>query len=108
MKINIDFDIDIKAERRRIDKAFTNHKDKDVQKKLHEFMDFVEKQDWSGALKNLKQAWWRGYDKKDECSRLEYIGCVKTDCPFLSRHESYINFVLNMCYYKELKNENNN
>jgi len=111
MKLTIEkrfeFVVDTSTERERIKKAFKNKKE--TQAKLNMLMDYVEAGDWQKAKAELNSEWWDGYDSKDECPRLEYIGIIKTDCPFIDRWTSWGTLILSMAelpqYYKLIKKD---
>jgi hypothetical protein len=94
--------LDTDAERQRIKKAFRD--DPVTRDRLNQIMDAVEALDWDKAYKLLSDKWWRGRDKKQECSRLEFIGTLDMKNPEslespasgFDYHASYIDFILSM------------
>ena len=93
-------EFDTAIERKRIAKAFKH--DKETREKLYEIMDLVEKQEWSKALGLLQGKWWKGYDKKLECSRLEFVGMICHNSPFFENHISYIDIITNCLWHSEV------
>lgn len=68
--------VDTSIERKRINKAFKQ--DPTIQKKLNKLLDMVENQQWKLAAKEVDSKWWRSYDNKHGCHRLEFIGLINT------------------------------
>ena len=81
--------IDTSIERRRIDNAFTCKGDNVPRQKLHKLMDLIEAENWKGAHKELRSKWWRGYDDKAGCPRLEFVGLIEIHSPFFEHHITY-------------------
>ena len=89
----IEFRIDTGAERERINFVFKDHKDPEVLKRLNLLLDFVEKGEWKQAWEEITSPWWQEDDKEDEYSRLEYIGFLKHDSPYINHCMDYIELI---------------
>lgn len=98
MKLTIEkrfeFVVDTSTERKRIAKAFRN--DKETRDRLTLLMDLIEGGCWKEAKAELESEWWDGRDAKQECPRMEFIGMLDCDSPFIDRWTSYGTLVYSM------------
>jgi hypothetical protein len=100
------YNIDTQKERERINNSFK--KERETKLKLLELMDAIEACDWTRCHSLLISKWWQGYDKKQECSRLEFIGGVDTVPEYLfGAYYSYLDLIKDMLTYPNLVCEPN-
>ena len=93
-------EFDTAVERKRIAKSFDD--DPTTRDKLYELMDAFEANDLKKCIKLLKSKWWHEYDKKLECSRLEFTGMVETKSPFFDRYIGYVDMIFGCHQYPEV------
>lgn len=71
--------LDTRNERIRIRYAFK--RDPEVRRRLLALMDAIEAGQWKRADRMLRGKWWKGYDKKAECPRGEFVGMLNLANP---------------------------
>jgi hypothetical protein len=100
MEKTIQFTFDTSKERKRIEKCFNVKGSKTVYKKLMKLMDLIEAEEWEKANNELESDWWRGRDKEQECSRLEFVGLLEGEG--IADWTSYANLVWRLANFPEM------